>query len=278
MSNSSNNLVFTTDIHLNFCSEFQIKEFASHILSHDPSVIVIGGDISEAPQLEFHLRFLEMHLKGVPVYFVCGNHDYYRGSIKDVRNGLRKRFKAGGSIWLPEAGIVSLSPTAALVGHDSWYDGGYPNKNGNYFASKLDMSDYHVIQELSYPQCFNRRMVYDKIQKLSQQGASHIKQYVTKAFVNHDKVFYVQHVSPFAETSCGPNKKMSDPDWMPHFCSRLTGEAIMEVMSKQPPEKQLIVLCGHSHTMAWHRPRPNVYCFCGAAKYGIPNVANQFNY
>ncbi len=272
------NLVFATDIHLNHVEDFRIRALAYAIMRRNPDVVLIGGDISEAPELEMKLRFLEMHLKGVPIYFVCGNHDYYNGSIRDVRKGLRKRFKAGQSIWLPTAGVVTLAPGVALVGHDSWYDGGYPKKNGDWWNSMLGMNDYFIILELGPAQCQNRSMQYKVIQKLAKEGADHIKKYLPLAFKNHDKVFYMQHVSPFAETSRGPDGKMSDPDWMPHFCSRQSGEAILQVMKKQPADKQLTVLCGHSHTEAWDWPLPNVYCYCGPAQYGRPKVAKVFSY
>lgn len=272
------NLVFSTDPHLNFVSGDKIKEFAEAILRRNPSVVVLGGDISEAPTLEADLRTLEKFLKGIPLYFVCGNHDYYYGSINVVRNALRSRFTAGKTIWLPTTPIVDLGPRTALLGHDAWYDGGYPDKNGDWHGSMLDLSDYHVIQELSPPQCFNKTLRYEVLQELSKEGADHIKKYLPKALEDNDKVFFVQHVSPFAETSCGPDRQMSDKDWMPHFCSRQTGEAFMTVMNKQPAEKELIILCGHSHTSAWHRPLPNVYCYCGPARYGQPQVAQQFSY
>jgi UDP-2,3-diacylglucosamine pyrophosphatase LpxH len=271
------NLVFATDIHLNFCDEAKIRRFAKSVLSKEPTALALGGDLSEAPQLEMHLRYLEMCLEGLPMYFVCGNHDYYHGSVKNVREGLRSRFKTGKSIWLPTAGVVTLSPGAALVGHDGWYDGGYP-EHGDWFQSRLGMSDYQIIQELSSPQCPNKHMRYAAMQKLARQGAKHIRKFLPRAFETYDKVFYVTHVSPFAETSLGLNKRMSDRDWMPSFCTRLSGEALMEVMKKMPAEKKLIVLCGHSHTEAWHRPLPNLYCYCGKARYGQPAVTNQFKY
>jgi len=271
------NLVFITDVHLNFCHEERIKAFARRILEKEPTAVALAGDISEAPTLEMHMRFLEMHLEGTPVYFVCGNHDYYHGSIDSVRKRLRSRFKTGRSIWLPASGVVTLSPGAAVVGHDGWYDGGYP-EHGDWFRSNVNLSDYYVINELSSPQCVNARMRYDKLQQLSAQGAKHIKKFLPKAFAAHDKVFYITHASPFAETSRGPDGSMSDRNWMPHFCSKRTGEAILDVMKKIPAEKKLIVLCGHSHTEAWHRPLPNIYCYCGPAKYRRPKVANQFKY
>lgn len=274
------NIVFATDIHLNFCKIPKIKAFAEKILENNPDVLILGGDISEAPGIVDHLNILKLFLGNVPVYFVCGNHDYYNGSIADVRTRLKGFYGPGNSqnvYWLPENGVVSIGGGVAIVGHDGWYDGGYP-KYGDFFKSKLDMNDYYVIKEINEERyALGKAGVYSKIQELASQGAEHIKTYLPKAFENHDKVFYVTHVSPFAETSRGPNGNISDPDWMPSFCSKKSGDALMEVMKKMPANKQLVILCGHSHTSWMHKPALNITCHCGGAKYGQPDVAHVFN-
>jgi predicted MPP superfamily phosphohydrolase len=270
------NLVWCTDVHLNFVNEAGIADFADMILSYDPDAIVFTGDISEAPDLELHLRYLEMHLNNVPLYFVCGNHDYYKGSIMGVRKFLKSRFTASGPTrWLPTQGVVTLAPDVALVGHDGWYDGGY-SAHGDWFKSKLNMSDYHLIHDLNNVACSTRREQYSRINALSKEGADHFKKYLPKAFKSHNKVYFATHVAPFPENSRAPNGAMSDANWHPHFCSRQLGEAILETMKKMPTEKELIVLCGHNHTKAVFKPLPNVTCITGQARYKFPSVADVF--
>ena len=55
------------------------------IVSYKPDAVLLGGDIGEAPSLKGYLLGLEDHLER-PIYFVLGNHDFYQGSIADVRD------------------------------------------------------------------------------------------------------------------------------------------------------------------------------------------------
>jgi len=71
--------------------------------------LLIGGDIGEATNVEFYLRFLADNIE-VPIYFVLGNHDYYWGSIDDVRSRISSLCKGTNKlIWLPQSGVVRLS-------------------------------------------------------------------------------------------------------------------------------------------------------------------------
>jgi predicted phosphohydrolase len=271
-------LLWLTDIHLNFVSLEKIQAFSSYILRQKPDAVVITGDISEAPELIVHLELLCFQLidKKIKTYFVAGNHDYYRGSIEETRTRLKAEFPNNGDIvWLSNTNIVPLTEKTALVGHDGWYDGGYP-EYGSFFQSKLEMSDYHVIKELRENSA-SKQMLYNKINELSEQNAEHIRLNLPAAFESFDTVYYATHVSPFAESSRAPNGAISDPDWMPTFCSKRAGEAFMEVMAKMPRDKQLIILCGHSHTKYVHFPANNIKCIVGGASYRSPIINDVFD-
>jgi len=283
-----NKLLWVTDPHLNFLNEAKIKTLAKKLLSHGPTAIVISGDISEAPTIEFHLRYLEMHLNKIPVYFCCGNHDYYGGSIVRTRELLKSRFgPASYSRYLQACGVVSLTSEGggvALIGHDGWYDGNYPQVR-SWFTSKLDMSDYHIIEELSDRSCSHmtpaikiKEIRYERIQALAKEGADYFKEYLPEAFKNHDKVFLTTHVAPFQENSLAPDGTRSDRDWMPHFSSRHIGEAILDIMQGYPAPKELVILCGHTHTKAVFKPLVNVTCITGPSEYYRPRISEVFDY
>jgi len=268
------NLVWTTDTHLNFISEIQIKSFCNKLVNASPSLIVITGDISEAPTLETHLRMMEMYIPNIPIYFVCGNHDYYKGSITVTRDMLKEKFGANSRIqWLPNIDYVPLTKRTALVGHDGWYDGRY----ANYFDSRLDMQDYHIIKELQGGVWYNEER-YQKIGQLAIEGALHITGGIRKAFdAGHDLVYVATHVAPFKENSRAPDGKMSDMHWMPHFSSKILGDALMTLMREEKYEhKKITVLCGHNHTAWVHEPRENIVCYTGGAEYRYPNVTDAF--
>src|SRR5688572_13250715 len=129
---------WATDIHLNFLSNARIAAFCGEISNSEPDVFLIAGDISEAPSLEKHLRLVAEHLQ-LPIYFVLGNHDFYRSSVAEVRANARA---LGGNLhWLPSAGVVALTETTALVGHDCWGDG----RLGNARQSPIVLNDFLLI-------------------------------------------------------------------------------------------------------------------------------------
>jgi predicted phosphodiesterase len=267
-------LSWITDCHLNFVADPLIQSFCKKVMLEKPDAVVITGDISESPKIERHLKLLDKWLP-VPVYFVCGNHDYYDGSIMGTRKMLIKEFgsKAGSNVkWLNDHGVITLAPGVALVGHDGWYDGMY----SDYFASSLDMTDYHVIAELRGS--FSRRPdQFDMIKQLAMQGASHFAKYVTEAFETHDTVYFATHVPPFRENSRAPDRTLSDKHWLPHMSSKIMGDMILDVMVGMPPEQNLVVMSGHTHTDWTHEPTPNIKSITGSARYSKPAVYRTFD-
>src|SRR5206468_12511923 len=77
-------LAWVTDPHLNFLAPDGVAEFCADLAAAGPDAVLVGGDIGEAPNLEHYLRVLDWSVE-CPVYFVLGNHDFYRGSVRDVR-------------------------------------------------------------------------------------------------------------------------------------------------------------------------------------------------
>lgn len=278
-------LVWSTDIHLNFVGIAQLTKFAGDIVAQKPDLVVLTGDLSEAPDLENHLRHLDILLKDIPVFFVCGNHDYYNGSIEAVRKVLRDKHtypevekghdRVGLSSrvpwWLGSSGFIRLTDKTALVGHDGWYDGLY----ADWMKSRVDLNDYYCITELSPAQCPVRQLRHDKIKALAQEAAEYVRTEMMAAFAaGHSTVYVATHVPPFRENACY-NGKMSDDDWMPHFSSKVMGDMLMDVMMAHP-EAHCTVLCGHSHGAAWHAPLSNLECHTGFARYRFPAYNDVF--
>src|SRR4051794_39722357 len=78
-------LAWLTDIHLNFLRRAEQRAFFASL--PDADAFAITGDIGEAHDVAAHLRaFAELG----PLYFVLGNHDFYRGSIAGVRAEVRQ--------------------------------------------------------------------------------------------------------------------------------------------------------------------------------------------
>ena len=117
-------LAWVTDIHLNFLDEDdQISAFCGSIAAQRPDGLLVTGDIGEADSVGRYLKLLRDEV-GCPIYFVLGNHDFYGSSIQKVREEMERLVsEEDGLYWMPRAGVISLSESTALVGHDSWSDG-----------------------------------------------------------------------------------------------------------------------------------------------------------
>ncbi len=80
-------IAWLTDIHLNFLEPDALQRFLGELRECPADTILLGGDIGEAPDVCDYLRQLDEALAR-PVYFVLGNHDFYRGSIQTVRRNV----------------------------------------------------------------------------------------------------------------------------------------------------------------------------------------------
>lgn len=275
-------LLWTTDIHLDHLKLPGIQAFCRDILKpQNPNAIVITGDLTISELLFHHLLVLEKEMEPIPVFFVLGNHDYYYGSIKEIREILIEQYsypedKKGlfhkGAYWLGSSGIIPLTDSIALIGHDGWYDGGY----ADWFKSKLWMMDYDVIQELNSKSCPLKEIRFNTLQQFAWESANYIKENMVKAFnEGYETLYIATHIPPFRENSTYQGK-ISDDTWMPHFSSKIMGDMLLEVMKKYP-DKSAIVICGHSHGKAFHKPLENLEVHTGQACYGDPSVAKIFS-
>jgi Icc-related predicted phosphoesterase len=267
-------IVWSTDIHLNFLSKRQTRKFAKTLLEKEPTIIVFSGDLSEANLFDQDVQRLKSYLENIPVYFVCGNHDYYQGSIIEHRKHLKRFYNKDAECkWLPNMGVVSLTKDTALIGHDGWYDGGY----ADWFQSIVKLSDYFYIEEFAINYQYTPDLCFKELQSVAKESADYFKKNIKRAFKKHETVYLITHVSPFKESCLNPkNSEISDADWMPHFSSKASGDAILEAMEDVPYYKKLIILCGHTHAEACHYPLPNVICLAGEADYYKPKVNGVF--
>jgi Icc protein len=275
-------LCWTTDIHLDHLTEFlplkvgqpnvsrqrtlsksQVEAFCTKIRAHKPDSVVITGDISTAEHIEQHLDHLGQCLDGIPVRFVLGNHDYYNGSITEVRKRIWKGFQSTQGVgWLNALGVVELTPDTALVGHDGWYDGVY----SDWFKSKLMMNEYFLTTEFRFQP---PALLHAKLRELANECAIHIRKHVREAAKKYKTVIFATHVPPFRENSRAPDFQLSDVDWLPNMSSGLAGEALLDV-AREFPGVEFLCLSGHTHTPWKEQYQPNLHCWTGKAVYGKP--------
>jgi 3',5'-cyclic-AMP phosphodiesterase len=250
-------LAWATDIHLDLAGFSAVETFLASLVEASPDALLITGDLGESGTWRRHLRAIEDRLAGKPVWFVLGNHDYYRSSIRAVRA------QAASERWLPARGVVLLSEDTALVGHDGWADGRF----GDYAGSRVMLNDFLLISELVSPSPILRR---HKLEELGDEAAAHFRHWLPVAANRRKRVLIATHVPPFRE-ACWHEGRISDDDWLPHFSCAATGRALAEA-AEANPSTEFLVLCGHTHGAGYVRILPNLEVFTGGAEYGRPSL------
>ena len=177
-------ILWLTDIHLNFVSTNDIEDLCRQVLAYQPDMVLLAGDIAEAPTVGSYLMLLEQQLQ-CPINFVLGNHDFYKGSIAEVKTAMAEL--TADSPWLnylPQSGIIKLTDSSCLIGHDSWADG----RNGDYERSGVMLNDYMLISELAGMSKAERLA---KLNALGDEAAAYLTENLLEAFKTYQQVFMV---------------------------------------------------------------------------------------
>jgi hypothetical protein len=255
------NVAWLTDIHLNFLREAGLKAFFESLPRTD--AFAITGDIGEAHDVAAHLRrFAEIG----PTYFVLGNHDFYRGSIFGVRAQVQELCREIPNLrWMPGAGVVPLTETTCLVGHDGWGDG----RLGDYDGSDVMLSDFALIGE--FDGFFEDSAIrLAKLHALGGEAAGYLRGVLHHALAQFRHVIVLTHVPPFRE-SCWHEGAVSTDNWLPFFACKAVGDALHEAMAAAT-DRKMTVLCGHTHSSGEVQILPNLRVLTGGADYGKPCV------
>jgi predicted phosphohydrolase len=260
---SVHRLAWATDVHLNFLASHGLDVFCEALAREEPDAVLITGDIAEAPSLDPLLTRVAAALR-TPIYFVLGNHDYYRSSIARVREAVIELCRRSPYlVWLPAAGVVPLGADVALVGVDGWADG----RLGDYVRSPVMLNDYVLIAELAG---LTRADRLTRLHALGDGEAARLAGPLAEALARYPRVIVGTHVPPFKE-ACWHEGKISNDDWLPHFSSRAVGEVLRRAALDRP-DRRIRVLCGHTHGGGTAEILPNLKVITGAAEYGEPRV------
>ena len=256
-------LVWATDLHFDAADRAHFNLFFDLFRAHEPDLVLIGGDISNGVTSLNYLANLAKHINK-PFYFVLGNHDFYYGSIGEIRKEARElTAESPSTYYLTDGGIIPLTQHTALIGHDGWSDA----RAGDFIHSDIMLNDYFLIDELKRLNHEERQL---KLHELGDEAAIYLKSQLVKALETYDRIVLLTHVPPFEE-ACLYEGSPADSNWTPHFVGKAAGEAIEEVM-KANADKQLLVLCGHSHSGQDVHILPNLRVVTGQAELGVPNV------
>lgn len=262
-------ILWATDIHLTFTNTKTINIFLDKIVNSDADVLLLAGDIAEGTSIINWLQRLHNEIT-IPIYFVLGNHDFYGSSIFSVSKDVSKLCaKTNNLRWLSELNYIKLTDQTALIGHDGWYDA----QNGNIYSGVL-LNDFRFVGELS-PFIGNVNMIANRCKEVAELATKHIKKSLKSSLKTFNNVIMITHVPPFEETTWHEGS-ISDSSFLPWFSSKMMGEALVHIMNNNK-DKNLTVLCGHTHSDGVVNVLPNLKVITGKATYYYPDIQEILN-
>lgn len=260
------NLIWTTDIHLNFLNQDKRENFYRGILEKNFDSLLISGDIAEAPSVNNMLTEMVRFIKK-PIYFVVGNHDYYSGSVAAVREGLTQLCLEEELLhWLPMVGAKQLSSDCVIVGTDGFADARY----GDYKNSNVRMNDSVYIEELSHARLCSSKELQNKMKELADKDAKQLEEDIQKAIDLYapKKIIVLTHIPPFPEV-CMYRGGYTTLDFLPFYSSKATGDVLLKA-AQENPSIEFSVFAGHTHGHADVKIKENLIVRVGASEYGRP--------
>ncbi len=263
-------VVWLTDVHFDVLPAEQLAEvLARWQETCDADALLLGGDIGDARSVSDYLAQLDDALAR-PLYLVLGNHDFYYGSIREVRQRVAALCAERPRLhYLSQEGVHELAPGVGLVGHDGWADA----RIGDYERSMVMMHDYELIDELKQR---GKQERWPLLKQLGDEAAAHVARSLAAALRRFPRVVLLTHIPP-TRSSCWYQGEVSDDEWAPHFTCKAMGDTILQTM-RAHPDRQLTVLCGHTHNPGETWPLPNVQILTGAAEYGRPEIQRVFEF
>jgi Icc protein len=261
-------LAWLTDIHLNFVDDGLRREFFLKV-KEQADAVAISGDIAESHDIAHYLWEMQEVVQK-PIYFVLGNHDFYRGSIKETRLRVAGQAQETEYLnYLTAMGAAKLTPATAIIGHDGWPDGSL----GNFRGTEVILNDHLLIAEISrWYQYFHldKASLRATMTALADEAARHFGRVLEEAAAGHPNVIAVTHVPPYKEAAWYQSKTSSD-DFLPYFACKAVGDVLTKVM-KEHPQTRLTVLCGHTHGGGELQVLNNLRVLTGEARYGQPAI------
>lgn len=268
-------IAWASDLHLNFALPQSVEKFVAEVRAADADMLVLCGDLSGGASLRNTLELLELELNCL-VRFVLGNHDYYRSSFGKTREAVREvvanslvgLFGDGHLLeWISDGRIERLSDDAVLIGHDGWYDA-----RAGLLRNRVILNDFYEIEDL---RPFSARALVPeplvlKIRGIADEAAAYLDAKLPEALGQARRVVLATHVPPFPQAAWHDGRQ-SEPDYLPFFCSVCAGNVLVKHMEANP-DKELLVLCGHTHGEGEAQILPNLKVLTARAEYGKPRL------
>lgn len=239
------------------------------IASQPMDGLLIGGDIAESGQAIVWLERL-VHQVHVPIYFVLGNHDFYDGTIRHTRQEIVRLCRKHEQLhYLTDCSPIELRQSSNLaedsfylVGEDAWGDA----TKGDFDNSFVKLSDFSRIRDFATLTSSQQK---SELQSLGSHSAKRLSEKLKSLPAETRNILVLTHVPPFVE-SCWYKGQTADKHWSPFFVCGQTGE-VLERFASEYPDRQIVVLCGHSHHAGSTRLSTNLVVHTGNAEVGDPS-------
>lgn len=250
----------------------KLMEFAKSLRAaeEDHDGLVFTGDVADGHETEDYFAILGGSFRK-PFYFVLGNHDYYGGSLALGKARVRRHIAKYEHLhWLTEMEVVGLDDDTCILGHDGMYDG----RMGLGRETKMFVADFqsYGISDFFDAISIGRNPLFDRIQTEAQKSTDAIEERLMQAIrCDFKRILIVTHVPPFHEASYFRGRRSPDHS-APWYGNDCLGEMLLSVCRRYP-EREFLVLCGHSHARRDWYALDNLFVRCGKAKIGrVPTI------
>lgn len=258
-------VAWATDIHLDWVDAAEREASFAALRATPAEAIALSGDIAEGANTVAYLDELARQVRR-PIYFVLGNHDFYGSSVARTRQRITALTAQRELLhYLPAAGVVELTPSVALIGHDGWGDA----RLGDFENSKVFLTDFVAIEDLAAVHQ-DRPALRQRLNQLGDEAARSIATSLTQALARYPQVVLVTHVPPFREAAWYDGQFSNDA-WLPFFSCQAVGDVLRRAMLDHP-DRQLLVLCGHTHGRGESQILDNLRVLTGGVDHAGPIV------
>jgi 3',5'-cyclic-AMP phosphodiesterase len=252
---------WATDLHLDHAGRQTRTALLEDIAALKADCLIITGDTGIASTGPRYLaQICEAFQR--PVFAVLGNHDFYGDSITAVRAAVAALARDTPNLHYPHEDGVAIVGDVAIAGVDGWGDARY----GNWSSTQVGLNDFRLIKELAVPG--GRTVLVERLRALGDDSADRLREQLASPAADRTFVLVATHVPPFVEASWHEGRQ-SDADFTPYFACKATGDVLLEAAAARP-DRNILVLCGHTHGGGEARVRPNLRVLTGPAVYERP--------
>lgn len=256
--------IWLTDTHFNFLDPKELNAFYQELRATPADGIFLTGDISTGPFLIEHLTALQQSTK-LPVFFILGNHDYYRVYINDIQKKVKYLTEHNPQLhYLTTNRPIALNSNSVLIGHDGWYDAKWREP----LTPFIFMWDWYYIKD--FRALFGIAERIEFMRDLAAKASEDILNKLNKVIKQYSTIYLLTHFPPWPEES-DRYFGLIEKFWKPYNSCKTMADTLINFMADHP-DKKLIVLAGHTHLKRQVQITPNIELRVGDAEFGKPQI------